>query len=286
MKIITAGQIASDLRALGLSSGDVVFLHSSLASLGLVEGGSKTVVEAFLRVLGRKGTLAVPVFTFFHGAEENPVFDPANDRSEMGAITEHVRLLAGARRSRHLTHSVAAIGKHAQDITAVQGASAWAGDGPFWQLYWLNAYNLLLGVPYLRCTYFHIIEQLVQVPYRKWSHINGQIRKEDGQLEPLPTLAYTPKPGFNGNDFNKLGQCLEQQNLSRPAGVANAVARLFLAKDALRVGITEYRQDPDLFVKTGEQPTPLEFGLTTNDPKNPKCVLDQDAVYGKSQAGE
>lgn len=151
----------------GLAPVILFFLHSSLASLGTVEEGAKTVVEALLQVLGRQGTLVVPSFTFFHGAEENPVFDPVNDRSEMGAVTEYVRLLAGARRSYHLTHSVAAVGRHAQDITSVQGASAWAGDGPFWQLYWLNAYILLLGVPYLRCTYFHIIEQLVQVPYRK-----------------------------------------------------------------------------------------------------------------------
>ena len=40
--------IETGLRDLGLAAGDVVILHSSLSSLGRVDGGAETVVNAFL----------------------------------------------------------------------------------------------------------------------------------------------------------------------------------------------------------------------------------------------
>ncbi len=47
------GDIASGLPEPGLAAGDTAFVHSSLRSLGRVEGGPETVVAAFLDVLGR-----------------------------------------------------------------------------------------------------------------------------------------------------------------------------------------------------------------------------------------
>ena len=54
--------IAASLRELGLRNGDIVLLHSSLISLGKVNGGPAAVIDAFLDVLGEEGTLLVPVF--------------------------------------------------------------------------------------------------------------------------------------------------------------------------------------------------------------------------------
>ena len=103
-------QIAEALQALGLQTSHIVFVHSSLSSVGFVEGGADAVVDAFLDVLGSTGTLVVPTFTFSHGGAPNPVFDPIRDPSEMGRITEVTRTRPGAQRSCHLLHSVAASG--------------------------------------------------------------------------------------------------------------------------------------------------------------------------------
>ena len=153
-------QLSFALRELGLSLGSNVMVHSSLSSMGHLDGGADTAVESLLDVIGPSGTLVVPTFTpcHFPDKEVNPVFDPLKDHSQMGQITEAVRKWPGAKRSRHLLHSLAAIGPLARDITDVHGPSAWACDGPFWKLYELDAYILLLGVPYLRCTYFHVVE--------------------------------------------------------------------------------------------------------------------------------
>ena len=276
-------QIAEALQTLGLGAGHIVFVHSSLSSIGYVEGGADAVVDAFLDVLGSTGTIVVPAFTFSHGGKLDPVFDPIQDPSEMGRITEVARTRPGAQRSCHLLHSVAALGSHAEEITAVHGPSAWAADGPFWKLYELNAYILMLGVPYLRCTFFHVIEQLVQVRYRRWREVEARVQEPDGRKRPLPMFGYSPKPGFVGNDFNKLGAMLEERGLAQVGAVGNAVARRFRARDALEVGLAEYRKDPFLLVKTGDGITQLRDGALTKELNNEKSVIDPAKIYQRKQ---
>jgi aminoglycoside 3-N-acetyltransferase len=276
-------QIAEALQTLGLHTGNIVFVHSSLSSIGYVEGGADAVVDAFLDVLGSTGTLVVPTFTFSHGGTPNPVFDPIRDPSEMGRITEVTRRRPGARRSCHLLHSVAALGPHAEDITAVHGPSAWAADGPFWKLYELNAHILMLGVPYLRCTFFHVIEQLVQVRYRQWRKVDARVQEPDGRKRPLPAFSYSPRPGFVGNDFNKFGAMLEERGLAQVGAVGNAVTRRFRARDALEVGLAEYRKDPLLLVKTGDSITQLRDGALTEDLHNEKSVIDPAQIYERQR---
>jgi len=278
---LTRTKIAAALRALGLAPGAAVFVHSALSSMGHVAGGAAAVVDALIDVLGPAGTLVVPTFTFIHGRSDNPVFDPARDPSEMGRITEETRTRAGARRSCHLLHSVAALGVHAEEIAAFHGPAAWAADGPFWKLHDLDAHILLLGVPYLRCTYFHLLEQLVQVRYRSWRNVEARVREQDGSIRPLPTFVYSPGPSFVGNDFNKLGNLLEERGLVRVGNVGNAIARLFRARDAFDLGLAQYRQDPRLFLLTSDRCTPLRDGILTDELNNEKSVLDPALIYSR-----
>lgn len=277
--MVTDEQIVNELRALGLSAGQVVFVHSSLSSLGHVPGGAETVVDAFLEVLGSTGTLVVPTFTFAHGRADAPIFDLQQDQSEMGAITEALRTRPGVQRSCHLLHSVAALGAQAETIAAVHGPSAWAADGPFWQLYELDARIVLLGVPYLRCTWFHVIEQLVQVRYRGWIEKRAWLRKADGAIEPLPTWMYRGNSDFVGNDFNKLGARLEEAGHVQVGAVGNAVTRSFAVRAALALGVALYRQDPLLFVKTPADYHPLLAGVVTGELYKEKVVVDPEQVY-------
>lgn len=281
-KGLSREQVSTQLRGLGLSAGDVVFVHSSLRSMGYVEDGAETVVDALMEVLGLRGTLVAPTFTFARDRSERPVLDMERDRSGMGRITEVVRTRPGALRSRHLLHSVAALGARAQEVISCHGPSAWAADGPFWKLYELNAKILLLGVPYLRCTFFHMLEQMVQVSYRQWIDIEAHVREQDGSEQKLPTQIFVPKSGFAGNDFNKLGNLLEERGVAQAESVGNAVARLFRARHALDVGLAEYRKDPLLFVMTGRQCATLRDGVLTTELHNEKSVLDPGLIYGGS----
>jgi hypothetical protein len=141
--MISAKDIAADLRVLGLGEGMNLVVHSALSSLGTVEGGADAVIDALLEVLGKSGTLAMPAF-FFPPSE---LFDPAVTPSRMGLITETFRKRSGVLRSFHPTHSVAAFGLLARYL--VEGhktATAFGIDSPLHRLAKSEGYVLLLGV--------------------------------------------------------------------------------------------------------------------------------------------
>jgi aminoglycoside 3-N-acetyltransferase len=106
MKILKREDIVEGLRQMGLCAGDEVMVHSSLSSMGYVEGGGESVIEAFLEVLGEEGTLMMPTFT--HSNTE--YFDPLTSPSKNGAVTEACRRHSRAVRSLHPTHAVTVIG--------------------------------------------------------------------------------------------------------------------------------------------------------------------------------
>ncbi len=56
----TVASLAADLRALGVTEGSTLLVHSSLSALGFVCGGAPAVVQALRSALGAGGTLTVP----------------------------------------------------------------------------------------------------------------------------------------------------------------------------------------------------------------------------------
>lgn len=65
--MVTQRRLIADLDALGLTTGQTVVVHSSLRSIGYVEGGAQTVVQAFQAVVGSTGLLVFPTFTYSGG---------------------------------------------------------------------------------------------------------------------------------------------------------------------------------------------------------------------------
>ena len=57
---VTFDDIVDALHRLDIGPGNVTYMHSSLSSMGFVEGGADTVIDAFLHVLGPEGTFSVP----------------------------------------------------------------------------------------------------------------------------------------------------------------------------------------------------------------------------------
>ena len=57
-------ELVTGFEQLGLGNDDVLMVHSSYKSLGGVEGGAETVVDALREVVGEKGTVLFPTFNF------------------------------------------------------------------------------------------------------------------------------------------------------------------------------------------------------------------------------
>lgn len=164
---VTRASLGADLRRLGITPGDTVFLHSSLKSLGFVEGGPNAVISALQDVLGADGTLLLPTYYLPGGTilatceMVDYVFDPRAHGTNMGALPEAFLATAGVCRSVHPTHSVAALGRHAQHLTEAHHlAPSVFGEGSPWQRFAaLPASKVLgLGITMGPVTFYHLLE--------------------------------------------------------------------------------------------------------------------------------
>ncbi|MCY3749510.1 MAG: AAC(3) family N-acetyltransferase [Chloroflexi bacterium] len=277
--VLTRDRLAADLRRLGISPGDVLMIHSSLRSLGHVVGGAPTVVDALLEVLGPSGTLVGPSFNFESAQDPNFVFDPLNSPSDMGAIADEIRRRAGNLRSRHLTHSISAIGPQAQTIVTAPGKTAWAADSPLGTVFELDGHFLLLGVTYQSFTALHVLEVAFRLRYRIIDTLRRRLRRTDGSLVPFESIVYLRDVGYPGYDFNRLGQAMEDVGLTSVEPVGNAIARLIPAQPMREFAAPRVQRDPDYLLQQGSGVTPLGRGVTLKLPAGVISVVDPSGVF-------
>ncbi|MDN2713601.1 AAC(3) family N-acetyltransferase [Janthinobacterium sp. SUN120] len=164
---VTRAGLAADLARLGIAPGDTLFVHSSLKSLGYVEGGAPAVIAALQDAVGPQGALLLPAYYLpggtVHAACAMPdyVFDPRRHGTHMGRLPEAFLASPGVRRSIHPTHSVCALGRHAADLTeAHHRAPSIFGMGSPWQRFigCDHAKVLGLGISMGPVTFYHALE--------------------------------------------------------------------------------------------------------------------------------
>jgi aminoglycoside 3-N-acetyltransferase len=163
----TRTELAQHLRSLGVVTGDTLFVHSSLKSLGYVEGGATAVLGALQDAVGPGGTLMLPTYYMPGGTilgtclSRDYVFDAKKFGTNMGRLPEAFLAGDGISRSIHPTHSVSAWGRHAAFLTdAHHRAPSVFGLGSPWQrvLEVEGAKVLGLGISMGPVTFYHVLE--------------------------------------------------------------------------------------------------------------------------------
>ena len=119
---MSAEALAATFLAAGVRPGGVLLVHSSVSSLapdaGAAPPSPSTVLEALLLALGPAGTLLVPAFSYLFVTPESPAFDARSTPTNLGALPTCALRHPAALRSVHPTHSVAAIGARAAELTS------------------------------------------------------------------------------------------------------------------------------------------------------------------------
>ncbi|KOY14700.1 AAC(3) family N-acetyltransferase [Paenibacillus xylanivorans] len=243
----TQESLFHQLRQLGIDDQGTLLVHSSMKSMGEVEGGADTVLDALTEYM-KDGLLVLPTHTWSTINADNPMFHVESSPCCVGILPELFRKRPEVVRSWHPTHSVAALGRDAEaftkddhlfDTPCARG-SAWG------KLLDRKATILLIGVDLKRNTFIHGIEEWVDIP--------GRLTDEPEMLRtvlPDGTEISVPSRRHCGlswsEHFWKVDDVLERKGAMRKGQLGDAIVRVCDAAMLTEV-ITDMLQDnPDLF---------------------------------------
>lgn len=247
--------ITSALKSIGVGAGDICLFHSSFKSLVPIEGGADAVIRGFEDAIGESGTLVVPTLCstdFFNSYNTWHLDKP----SEVGYLTEYFRKLPNVLRSDHATHSVAARGRLAHELTYEHaaygphlcpfGEYAFADSSPWMKMYKLNAKTVFVGVTMKYNTLKHLIEATVTETL-----LSGVTDKE--RRDSLKARLETFENRWDGvwlyyNSEIMQGH-LESLGLVRKTNCGNATLVCVDAKTASDAAIRELLSNPEKWYK-------------------------------------
>lgn len=248
--MVTRTDIRLALQRLGIEEGDICLFHSSYKSLGPVEGGADAVIGGFEDALGPEGTLVAPTLNssnFFDSYRDWHLDRP----SEVGYLPEYFRKLPGVLRSDQATHSVAARGKHAWELTHEHtayglhlcpfGETAFADSSPWVKMYQRSAKVVFLGVTMKYNTFKHMIEG--RYTEELLEHVASPQRREQ-----LQSQLWTFENRWQGiwlfYDSEKMQAYLAELGLVKKTQCGNAAVYCVDAKAASDAALEALRSDP------------------------------------------
>lgn len=255
----TKEQLIKDLCNLGIHPGDMVLMHSSYKSLGGIEGGAKTFFEGFMDLIGEDGTLILPTLSFASVTREKPEFDLATTPSCVGYLSEYFRTsVPGVVRSMHATHSCAALGKLAKEMTAghEEDITPVGSNSPFAKLPKYGGKILMLGCGTKSNTSMHGVEETAEPPYcidRK-NPVNYVLKDGDRIIHQIAYRHYflTPDGKHIGQRYDRVVELLSD-NEKNFGKVLYADCCLMDAKAVWDIGHKKLLEDPYYFVDCPEE---------------------------------
>ena len=216
----TIDSLQADFRALGIRSGMVLLVHSSLSAMGWVCGGAVAVIIVLQEILGATGTLVMPTHStdltepsqwenppvpeswWAVIRETMPAYQPdLTPTRSMGVIAETFRKQKGVLRSAHPHHSFCAHGHQAAHITDNHSLEFGLGEGsPLAKIYDLDGFVLLLGAGHDSNTSMHLAEYRATYPTKR-------IVQEGAPISTADSRRWTTFENIDldSSDFEKIG---------------------------------------------------------------------------------
>lgn len=243
----THSSLLKQMESMGIDRKGTLLVHSSFKSIGEVEGGADTVLDALADYM-KEGLLVLPTHTWSYIDAQNPRFSVLESPVCTGILPELFRRRPGVIRSWHPTHSVAALGTDAAMFTA--GDERWdtpcARGSVYGKLLDRGAQIMLLGVDLRRNTFIHGIEEWVDIPGRMTDGHEALYTVTPGGEEiAVPSRRHC---GLSWSEhFWKVETVLEQGGALRRGRFGDAGVLLCSAVETTRILSAMLIENPDLF---------------------------------------
>lgn len=235
---INRSELTAQVRALGVTVGGVLLVHTSFSKVGPVEDGPLGLIRALQAALGPNGTLVMPSMTDY---DDHP-FDPRRTAClGMGMVADMFWRMPSVLRS-DSPHAFAAVGLEAARVTADHPLDVPHGlNSPVGRVYDLDGQILLLGVGHDANTTVHLAEALAGVRYRR--------RKSLTILEAgKPTRYSYDEIDHCCHNFNLVDQWLGSERRQRCGRVGYGEARLAISRDVVATVVARLRTNEVVFL--------------------------------------
>ena len=125
-------RLLQDLKKLGIAGGDILHLKVSLSSIGYVEGGADTLIEALLEAVGESGTIVADAFVSVYpmplSEEDSRKISDKMTPSYAGALANSMVRHPKMFRSSHPIQKFVAIGAEAEKLMKEHTPDSYAYD--------------------------------------------------------------------------------------------------------------------------------------------------------------
>lgn len=254
--LYSKNDIINSIINIGIKPTDTLLVHSSMKSIGKVENGADTVLDAFMEYM-KEGLLIFPTHTWKQMNDEYNIFNPETEPSCVGILSNIFRKRPGVIRSLHPTHSVAAYGTDAVDYTS--GEEKWdtpCPRGGCWgKLYDRKAKILFMGCS-LKCnTFLHGVEEWNNIPMRLAdTYQQLKIVTPDGKIIDRPLLRhYNPICEISEN-YGKMKEPFIYLGIAKKGFIGDAESYLCDAVGMADLTTSFLKQNPDLFLDNNDVP--------------------------------
>lgn len=172
-KKYTADDLIRVMCSMGMKSGSVICIHSSMKEFYNYNGTATEIIDKILEVIGTEGTLIMPAFPKKELSEkEGYIFDLEKDPTGAGMLAEIFRKYPGVVRSANVQHSVCAIGRYAEYLIKdhTKDHDCWGKLSPWYRMCELDAIVFNLGMPrnYIG-TIHHCVESTLYDEHPYWA---------------------------------------------------------------------------------------------------------------------
>ena len=241
--------LVSGFKKIGLTTNDVVMIHSSFKSFGGVHGGPQTVIDALISVVGDGGTLIFPRFNFdfsTHGT----TWDVRSTPSHMGIISEFARKDPRSHKVFHPIYSFSIIGKHAHKLVKHRYKGGYSKDSIFNELRVLDAKIIQIDNVYKGTTIIHHVEEMMQVDYKYYKYFKGVVIDENGREYEDTFNLYVRdwKRGYV-TDVLPIGKILEQKSVMKIDKISDATVWYMKAEDVYQCTVDAIKKNPHVLCK-------------------------------------
>ncbi|HKK69264.1 MAG TPA: AAC(3) family N-acetyltransferase [Bacteroidales bacterium] len=243
---LTKEDLINDIRKLGVRNGDMLHLKVSMRSIGYVEGGANTLLQALLDVVGEEGTLVSDAFISTYPLPLEPEqekliaddYTPSYAGAFANAMIKHPRM----HRSKHPVQKYAAIGKDAERLCHNHTPES-GGYDLLHQMAEEGAKNLTIGKKVAGVGTTHVAIDLLGFK-RKQINRGIHYRDEDGIVK----LAGVNWNGGCAKGFPKfIPHYFKQGAVLADGNVGEARGLLTSMKRTLEIELDILKKDPAFF---------------------------------------